>query len=389
MKNCVATHLICRLLTIILTVTFLGTTVVASDFPFSDVSQNSPYYEAIQYCYENGVMAGTSPTTFSPDTILSRGMIVTILYSVNGGNEYFAPTGFTDVPAGSYYYYPVGWAQHYGIVAGKSSTSFAPNDPVTHEQAVAILYKYATVYLGANYSLISSSYASMLNDYSSISSYARPAVNWGLNCGIIAENTTSFYPKQGTKRELCAMMFFKYLTRVRGNGKAFSMRSLSPGTASNIAYTMGSNMGYEKCLGYDLTVREMRFALGNTGIIFSHSHGDQNMIALNDGSLSASSISSGWLSDVDLVYISACKAGATLVPTLYNTGGAQSAVGFINNITASTSSDGIHYFNLHFFQYLSTGYTIGGAIYRAKLDLYLQQGSYYGSDSAVYYGTYH
>ena len=232
-----------------------------------------------------------------------------------------APTGFTDVPTGSYYYYAVGWAQYYNVVYGVSTTSFAPLDILTREQTISLLYRYATAYKGVSFSLISSSYANNLSDYSSISTYAKPAVNWALNCGIIKNSTTTFFPCTGTSRQSCALFLYQYLSKV-------------------------------------------------------------------DGNLQSTSIAKDSLTQLQLVYVSACNSGNEFVPALYNTGGAASAVGFKNTITASSSNDGIHFFNLRFFYHLSTGCSIGVAIRRARQELLESYGSYAGSDAIVFYGSF-
>lgn len=103
--------------------------------PFTDVEPwliDNETFDSINYVYDNKIMQGTSNTTFRPDNLLSRGMFVTVLYRISGSTEKYS-NPFTDVPNGEYYTYPVGWANHYEIVLGKTSTKFAPNDPITRE----------------------------------------------------------------------------------------------------------------------------------------------------------------------------------------------------------------------------------------------------------------
>lgn len=165
------------------------------------------------------------------------------------------------------------------------------------------------------------------------------------------------------------------------------MRSLSVGTAAQISEII-SAMNYPSCTGYDLTRREMQFALRNSKVLFSHSHGANSYLVLADGNLQSTSIAKDSLTQLQLVYVSACNSGNEFVPALYNTGGAASAVGFKNTITASSSNDGIHFFNLHFFYHLSTGCSIGVAIRRARQELLESYGSYAGSDAIVFYGSF-
>ena len=109
------------------------------DFPFSDVDDTQWYYEAVCYAYENELMNGTSSTSFSPDEITSRGMVVTLLHRLEG--EPAADTLlFEDVVAGAYYEQAVAWATENRIVDGYGNGKFGPDDTITREQLAVILY---------------------------------------------------------------------------------------------------------------------------------------------------------------------------------------------------------------------------------------------------------
>ena len=110
--------------------------------PFSDVPSNQYYYKAVLWAVENGVTAGTSNTTFSPDATCTRGQIVTFLHRtmkspepVNGNNP------FSDVPSTQYYYKAVLWAVENGITSGLTQTTFGPDSPCTRGQVVTFLYR--------------------------------------------------------------------------------------------------------------------------------------------------------------------------------------------------------------------------------------------------------
>ena len=109
---------------------------------FTDVASDAWYYDAVAYVYENGLMNGTSLTTFGPDVNITRGMIVTILYRLDG-EPAASVSNFTDVPANAYYTDAVAWAAENGIVKGYDDGAFGPDDDVTMEQFAAILYRYA------------------------------------------------------------------------------------------------------------------------------------------------------------------------------------------------------------------------------------------------------
>lgn len=108
--------------------------------PFTDVSTSAYYYDAVLWAVENGITAGTSATTFSPDNTCTRGQIVTFLYRADGtaanGNNPFA-----DVSADAYYAGPVAWAVAEGITAGTSATTFSPNDACTRAQIVTFIFR--------------------------------------------------------------------------------------------------------------------------------------------------------------------------------------------------------------------------------------------------------
>lgn len=108
---------------------------------FSDVDAEDWYAEAAVYCRDNGLMAGTSGTTFSPDTPMTRGMLVTVLYRLAGSpplEDENLGYPFADVPGDSWYADGVYWARLNGVVSGYSDSAFGPNDPLTREQPPAL-----------------------------------------------------------------------------------------------------------------------------------------------------------------------------------------------------------------------------------------------------------
>lgn len=332
-------------------------------------------------------MNGVTTTTFEPNTTVNRAMVVTILYRISGSTAQYDPEGFTDVPEGKYYYYPVGWAQAYGIVNGVTETTFCPTDPVTVQQLITFLYRYATEYGYESYTLVSSTLVNNLTGSYAPSNFAKEALNWAMNCGILPSGVNSFNPRAQVTRGLCADYLHKFLTLAFGDGKAFAMSSLSIGRTSEICSIM-CDMGYDATYKYDLTRTAMQFAFYNSDIVFSHSHGGDTCISLKDGYLYASQIAEDEMYGVDLVYISACEAGGTFAYTLYYTGGANAVVGFTENVAATNNSNGIHYFNRQFFYYINNGCSLETARTYALRDLYREEHAYSGADSIEIYGSY-
>ncbi len=146
--------------------------------------------------------------------------------------------------------------------------------------------------------------------------------------------------------------------------------------------------GYQSCLGYDLNPEEMHFAMKNSKVLFTHSHGANDLIVLEGGRFRSSDIQRTSLTKLDLVYVSSCYSGNSFVPTLYNIGGANAALGFTSTVSASTESNGIHYFNYYVFFYLNQGYDLYDAVEHAQRSLFSCSSKYYGSDSVVIYGNY-
>ena len=110
---------------------------------FRDVEGRAWYYNAVEYAAETGLFAGTSADTFSPDLAMTRGMFVTVLgrlAKVTGDKP--ENTSFFDVAPGAYYAPYVEWASENGIVNGTSSTTFSPEQEITREQMVTILHRY-------------------------------------------------------------------------------------------------------------------------------------------------------------------------------------------------------------------------------------------------------
>lgn len=108
--------------------------------PFGDVDEDSYYYEAVLWAVENGITAGTSAIEFSPDANCTRGQVITFLYR-HHGMQATEEVYFSDVQEDSYYYDAVQWAVQNGITAGTSMSTFSPNAECTRAQIVTFLYQ--------------------------------------------------------------------------------------------------------------------------------------------------------------------------------------------------------------------------------------------------------
>lgn len=116
----------------------------ATQNPFVDVKQGDYYYDAVQWAVGKKITSGTSATTFTPDGICTRAQTVTFLWRSQGSPKAAgAENPFTDVSKDAYYYDAVLWAVEQGITNGTSATTFSPDATVTRGQTAAFLWRVA------------------------------------------------------------------------------------------------------------------------------------------------------------------------------------------------------------------------------------------------------
>ena len=179
--------------------------------PFTDIHKNDWFYDSVKYAYENGLMKGVSNTEFAPQSDITRAMFVTILYRMENEPQ-TAAAAFIDIESGSYYEKAVAWASNNGIIFGISENQFAPNDNITREQMVVMIYRYAT-FKGYD---ITTSGSTAYMDNSDISDYAKDAVTWAAEKSIMTGNTDgSFAPKANTTRAQAAAVFMRVLENLK------------------------------------------------------------------------------------------------------------------------------------------------------------------------------
>ena len=172
---------------------------------FTDI-HNHWAADNILFAASRGLLSGTSDTTFSPNTGMSRGMFVTALGRLAGINPDSYKTGkFTDVKADAYYAPYVNWAAQNGIVEGVTATTFAPDSNINREQMAVIMANYAKK-LG--YDLPKTLQAVTFADNAQISSWAKNAVRAMQQAGILAgKNGNKFDPKgTATRAEVATIL---------------------------------------------------------------------------------------------------------------------------------------------------------------------------------------
>lgn len=172
-------------------------TVTNCENIFMDVNESDWYYNDVKYVQENKLMTGTSKTEFSPSGATTRGMIVTILWRVEG-EPVVEGKDFEDVSPDAWYSKAVAWASNNQIVSGYSETAFGPNDTATREQLTTIMYRYASY---KKCDLSKKAELDKYEDKEQISEYAVESIEWANANGIISGTSeTTISPKDNVQR---------------------------------------------------------------------------------------------------------------------------------------------------------------------------------------------
>lgn len=182
---------------------------------FGDLTATAWYHDGVHYCLENGLMQGVSATSFLPNGSTTRAQLVTVLWRLEGSPETTSAVSFGDVADGAWYAKAVRWAAGSGVVKGYDSEHFGPDDAVTREQMVTILYRYAQ-YKGADVSVGEDTNILSFADAMTVSEYAIPAMQWacgsGLVTGIARDGGMILAPKDTTTRVQMATLMMRFYT---------------------------------------------------------------------------------------------------------------------------------------------------------------------------------
>ena len=178
---------------------------------FEDVKSGDWFYDAVNYIYNAGLMVGTSDTTFSPYTNTTRGMIVTILHTLEGSPMPNTTNGFTDVGADKYYTDAVAWASANKIVSGYGNSIFSPDNSITREQMAVILMNYAQ-YKG--YDVSTRADLSKFADGEYISPWAKDAMSWANAEGLMQGSGNQLMPADNAQRCQVAAILQSFLERI-------------------------------------------------------------------------------------------------------------------------------------------------------------------------------
>lgn len=171
---------------------------------FSDVPANQWYAPAVSYVTQRGLFSGVSETQFAPSQSMTRGMLVSVLYRFNG-TSHTGSSPFADVSSNAWYGNAVSWAYANNLVSGVSDTSFAPNTPITREQAAVMLARYLKF---SGVALESGT--PDFQDTASISGYAKESVGAMQKAGLLSgDNEGNFRPDAQITRAEIASIFMR------------------------------------------------------------------------------------------------------------------------------------------------------------------------------------
>ena len=147
---------------------------------------------------------------------MTRAMLVTVLYRLEGKPTVRGRSGFSDVVVNSYYEDAVTWAADNGIVNGTGTTTFSPDTNVTREQLAAILYRYAQY---KKYSTKASASLNGFSDAQSVSSYAKTPLEWAVAEKLVNGANGKLMPKGDASRAQVAAIFHRFVENVAKTAK--------------------------------------------------------------------------------------------------------------------------------------------------------------------------
>ena len=291
------------LLALVLTFSLSVTAFAAvEDTGFSDVDADDWFAASAVYARDNGIMNGTSATTFNPNGTTSRGQIAAILYRAAGSPAASGGTDFSDVAETAYYASAVRWAAANGVVTGYADGTSRPNDPITRQQMAAILWRYA----GSPAAEPGTDYA----DESAIASYAVTAVDWARDAGVISgRDGNRFDPSGRATRAQAAVILHRYLELTGANAEeapepsgeprvlvaCFSATGNTEGVAEAIAQATGGDL-FAITPADPYTSADLDWTDADSRVVYEYENPEERDVAL------AQETPTGW-DDYDVVFL--------------------------------------------------------------------------------------
>lgn len=182
--------------------------------PFADVYADDWFYNDVMFVYEKGLMSGSYADSFLPHGNTSRAEIAVTLYRMEGSPAVEGRNSFTDMEYGAdkvWYYDMVTWAQQNGIMDGSGDGRFGTGEPITREELVSILYRYAKV---KGYDVTGTEMPDSFTDRSDVSDWAQEAMTWAVSRGIINDRGNNLLePKGAATRAEVAVMLHRFIEK--------------------------------------------------------------------------------------------------------------------------------------------------------------------------------
>lgn len=176
--------------------------------PFRDVTESDWFYDDVRFANQNGLFNGVEKDLFAPEEPMTRGMLVTVLWHLDGETAPKTATTFTDVDANAYYADAVAWAAESGVVNGIGGNKFDPEGNVTREQIAAILFRYASL---KGVDTAARADLTAFPDAEKTSAYAHDALSWAVAAELVKgtkEGSTIYLDPQGsaTRAQVAAIL---------------------------------------------------------------------------------------------------------------------------------------------------------------------------------------
>ncbi|OUP51763.1 hypothetical protein B5F17_11565 [Butyricicoccus pullicaecorum] len=185
--------------------------VEAPEADFDDVPVDAWYAEAVQYVFANNLMTGVSENSFAPNAQMNRAMVAQILFNMEQPSDTEAPAAFRDVDSDAWYAEAVNWAVWQGYMSGYGTGSFGPNDALTREQLVTVLWRYSGSPVTGDPAMLNT-----FSDAALTSDYAQQAMIWAYDQGVIGGNADGTLNPRGTAtRAEIAQILMNYCENVK------------------------------------------------------------------------------------------------------------------------------------------------------------------------------
>lgn len=179
------------------------------EMPFTDVARTRWSYNEILHAYKSGLINGLTTTTFGPQKNATRAQLATMLYRMAGTPAVTDSSSFTDLTQ-DWYTDAIAWAQQNGIIDGLGNGKFGPNKNITREQLVTMLYRM-------HKTPATSGTLDDFSDASAVSAWAKDAVQWAVECGILQGSNGKIKPKGNATREQVAAFLVRYMAYAKSN----------------------------------------------------------------------------------------------------------------------------------------------------------------------------